>query len=657
MPIVDSNPINFAKPKTFESRSKFNLSHHHFLTARFGEYTPNSCKFVVPSDKSYRFNDKINLRTYTLKSPLMQNLSYNKDNFIVPFSAVLPINWEKVYTQPVNGDDVPSNNSANTVIYGLVDKLSAIGNNLLSALSNSSFSDAQKITALWRVLLTWERFFSDGSLLAHLNCHLSNSFVAEESGDFYDFDSFFEAWFSTFNGKSYTINIDGDTYYVVPSLGNIPDQNYKYVTFEQALELMRSADYFFFVTVPSGIGASTYTYWNDWSFEFVADTNTPFNYLYACAYHIVCEHYFTNDHVDNVYSVEKYRDVMKFYLYRCYGTWTISDHTFSYNGVLTDYDILSGRYVADILRSFWSPSHLTSQSSVPAYAYIKNIFGYCISLRYVDYFVGSRTNPLAVGNTNVPVVGGNVSVIDINKTTQYQRFWNAVNRFGRKSKSYIKGLFNVDEGYDYHNPAFVSHTSDNVFVSEIENTSTDQFTNNKAFSSIMRSNSNRFEFEVDINRPSVVISLLSFDIQRSYNESIDRMFFAEDRFDMFIPQLQFVGDQKVYLSERNGVLGHYSSTFGYQLRDSHFKQSYNYSSGGFKRYLPGYSFSDLSTPAGFNVLNRTINSRYIRAIPYELDSFYTSLSNRSLAGYFHFIIDSYNEIEVSRPMVVSPSIL
>ena len=42
-----------------------------------------------------------------LKSPILQSLSKKKDYFVVPMQAILPLNWEKFYTNPNIGQDVP----------------------------------------------------------------------------------------------------------------------------------------------------------------------------------------------------------------------------------------------------------------------------------------------------------------------------------------------------------------------------------------------------------------------------------------------------------------------------------------------------------------------------------------------------------------------
>ena len=177
--IVDGNSVNKANPDSIKTRSHIDLSHHHFMTPRFGQYSVPYVDFAVPSDKSFKFSSRQNVRTYTLKGPLMQRVNYNKDNFLVPLSAILPRNWEKVYTNPVQGDDVP-NNGVGTVVYGVCRKLGNIHAKFKTYLRTALDAEQPDVDSIWtgilRYMIFMERFFSNGSLLAQMNCHLSNNF-------------------------------------------------------------------------------------------------------------------------------------------------------------------------------------------------------------------------------------------------------------------------------------------------------------------------------------------------------------------------------------------------------------------------------------------------------------------------------------------------
>ena len=90
------------------NRSKFNLSHHHYSTLRFGEISPFFELETVAGDK-INLRSAHKLSTFTLKSPILSDVHLNKDYFNVPMEAILPFNWDKIYANPVVGDDVNAN--------------------------------------------------------------------------------------------------------------------------------------------------------------------------------------------------------------------------------------------------------------------------------------------------------------------------------------------------------------------------------------------------------------------------------------------------------------------------------------------------------------------------------------------------------------------
>ena len=102
---VQGNSQNVPEAQTPRTRSSFDLAYHFFDTHRFGEYHPH---YVAEGEKNdiLPIRSSHDVRSYTLKSPLMQNVSMKKDYFSVPMMAILPINWDKWYENPVRGDDV-----------------------------------------------------------------------------------------------------------------------------------------------------------------------------------------------------------------------------------------------------------------------------------------------------------------------------------------------------------------------------------------------------------------------------------------------------------------------------------------------------------------------------------------------------------------------
>ena len=103
--IVNGNPQNENPHKNVRTRSTFPLQYHAFDTFRFGEYHPHFVMEGVAKDK-ISFRSSHDLRSYTLGAPLMEDISMKKDYFHVPMTAILPLNWDKFFANPVKGQDV-----------------------------------------------------------------------------------------------------------------------------------------------------------------------------------------------------------------------------------------------------------------------------------------------------------------------------------------------------------------------------------------------------------------------------------------------------------------------------------------------------------------------------------------------------------------------
>lgn len=99
------NPQNDAFKSSPRNRSTFNPSYRNYQTARFGEVTPFFVMESVAGDK-IQLQSKHVLRTLSLSQPLMSKVGVKKDFFSVPYECILPFNWEKIFANPISGDDV-----------------------------------------------------------------------------------------------------------------------------------------------------------------------------------------------------------------------------------------------------------------------------------------------------------------------------------------------------------------------------------------------------------------------------------------------------------------------------------------------------------------------------------------------------------------------
>lgn len=684
--LVAGNKQNEPGGTVPRNRSRFPLSYSFFDTDRFAEYKPFFVMEAVSNDK-ITLNSAHECRTYSLKAPLMQSVLKKKDYFYVPMQAILPNNWEKFYTNPVIGDDVPEDSGLG--VRNFWKKVWDLFSNSLAYIEDICDGTTTLLVSQWlqnvlRFLVFFERFYSNGSLMSSLGIHGANyihiSYGANNSDDntgAASFDEFFDsvivavkACFSSFNvnigGSSYKVLLDG-------SEPNSEDPNTSIqISLREALELMRD-DPTFTVTNCANTGDYTSAVLDiitvDYAFSIgvFADDDGYYpglNLGRLWAYQLICHHYYSNDHVDFIYSAELFRQYINQLVSRN-SLQSSADLVprFTVNGLDYLYDALSS-HVFNQMITYFDTNGIFSivgtgnppDSINDVYAYFRALFGYNRSLRFMDYFTGSRTRPLAIGDSTVDASSGKVDILDMSRSVQMTRFLNAVNRTGRKFGAYMKELFGKVPAPDYHNPFYLAHTSDVVGNSEVENTGAAQQSRANSITSLMRSNASRYAFAFEPDRDCIVMGITYYDIPRVYTRSTEKQNFYMDRFDMFNPFLQFIGDQEISKAELGTVLPD-NNAFAYTNRDMEYKQRYNQAAGGFcvgSTQLKNWIF-----PADELRRNRVIvlDSDFIRSFNAEFDRFYLSLTGYSLGTYFHFIVRNDNRCDASRPMAYSPSIL
>lgn len=591
-----------------------------------------------------------------------------KDYFAVPMTAILPNNWDKFFSNPVNGQDIPSSDVGPSSVNFYKDAA-----NLLNAVysrfgsivtAGSSFTNVQVMTALLRYIVLGEYFYSPGSLLSSLGCNLWNHVAYSDPTKI--FDDQVEDYIGVVrnlvdsvsvvssNGvtKVYSTGISSTSLDIRDLLRDFrddPGSIVSYVNFvagESAASLKAAL---LAAKLPDTSGSP-------FGPTVLGADPTAFNLSRLAAYQLVCAQFYTNDSIDFVFDANRYRQLIWYY-FRVQTSSNPALEKFTMNGLTYDYDAFSA-HVLDRMTAVsigYAPGALLTNNNaniVCLLSYFSAVFAYRPSLKFKDYFTGSHAHPLAVADSSFDA--SNTSVIDITKNIQKQRFLNAVNRVGGRLNDYMKEIFNSTLAPDYHDPFYIAHTSDVVYGSEVENTGPAQLTNAQTVTSALRSNGSRYEFTYEPDRDCILIGITYFDIARSYYRSIDRHFMHLDRFDWFNPYMQFVGDQKVYQEEIGVDTPSWNhQAFAYQLRHMEYKQRYNEASGGFVKDLPGWTYlADLKS-----VYQRVINSDFIRSRSTELDQFYVSLTGVSLSKYFHFIIKNTNDCTGSRPMAYAPSIL
>lgn len=688
---VSGNSQNVPSANVPRTRSTFDLKYHFFDTHRFGEYHPHYVEDGVKDDV-LPIRSSHNVLSYTLKSPLLQNITLYKDYFSVPMESILPLNWEKFFDNPVRGDDVSVD--VGCCVEEFWKKVGTLFSNLRSAMYNlfsdpsSSITDC--LTAYFRYIIIGEYFYSNGSLLTSLGDHGAPNIIIYKYNSSTDivsisYDTYFDEMIQHFidaietnvgtqpGDTCFSLTVDGYSYTV--SFGTkVRSQD---ISLRHALCLMRDNPTFYITsystspTTPPDAAIKSqlleYFYNNNANHTYGVNVNpseVPVNLSRLWAYQLCCAHYYSNDHIDFVYSAELFRQLIGNYIYNIATSFFHQRAFFTRNGIKYQYDYLSAHFIDYVLTasipSTGSNILIDSNSSLSdaKLGYLSALFGYRRSLRYLDYFTGSRAQPLAVGSTGVTVSGNTVDVVDITRNIQRQRFLNAVNRVRHNFEGYLQGIFGGDvPAPDYHNPFFLASTQDDIYGQETENTGAAQMSSSIAITTNLRSNGARYMLEIHCDRPCIVIGITHYDLPRVYSKSVERAFFVKDRFDMFNPFMQYIGDQPIYVQELglapNGVNQTSLLNFSYTLRDMQYKQRFNQAAGGFVENLPGFAF--LAMDDRGSQIN--INPDWIRSVTSEFDDFYVSLNGWSNGSYFHFIVDNYNDCSGSRPMAYAPSIL
>lgn len=637
------NTLNNLSKSTPHRRSKFSLRPDLALTARFGDVTPFLVQNTIPGDKiSTRSN--ISLRTYTLKSPLLQDIKMNREYFNVPMRAILPFNWDKIFVNPNIGDDVPSD------AFCSVPRFQFIANFDISSLLADTGVDATNLSIFLHWYNICEQVFSSGGLCSILGLpvpHLDSFFKDHSFGNLVAECIFANTTpdtiidFGVLNGNQEQID--------VIDLTNVPAHSWYNFFSDYTLGYNTDGSH---AWANQTIISDIQTFVNGLSAEIVklrakfgvsgSPDTTPIDLSRLWAYQMVYHHFYTNDKVDFIYSADQFRNYIGGIVQQ------ISNgglESFIYNGSYIPYDYLSSYYFLN----FYSNYNYIS--------YYNALFTFRRSLRYMDYFTGSRTRPLAVGNNDIPVTNGSVDVIDVTERQQYQKFRNMVNRTGRRFSKYLEVIFDSSPGYDHHDPKFLAGTQDVVYGSETENTSFQGNSDPNNVRTNLYCKSNKFAFEFEVDEPSIILGLLTFDIVRYYVDVADRQTMIKDRFDMFNPYLQYIGDQQINMAEFDKNVYDGLKPFGYATRYMEFKQAVPRAVAGFVDNLPSWLFDNRSDLVSTLGDRRFINYDFIRSSSYEIDKFYISLTGLGLNNYFHFIIKCDNYFDAVRNMAVDPQIL
>lgn len=681
--INEGQNVLLQKPANRKRHSTFPLGAPRAQTDRYAEYTICDVANAVPDGKYVIYNP-VDVRSYTLKAPMMQRPTMKQDAFFVPLMAIIPNSHDYIITNPVHGDDCPED--ANTVIHSFENKVKALITNEITEIKND-LNDADtpliyqdQETEEWydngfmqrmiRLCVFIDQMYNPGNLLTAIGRPMYKLFTDTRTGIKKRhnvggwFDMMIRRWLAAIDADYFTTKINGDEVEVKVH----GSANEGQINFRTWLYMLRDD-----MTLPiyEGVGKIDITeligtdiyeqkYWKQ-NFAIASKTEPEnsrdeFNYERAIAYQLITAHFYSNDKIDYIYTATLWRQNLQSLI----STEIYNDPnyvgSYEYNGINVVYDSTAGVYMHEIITNF-------SLINKGVYEYFRMLFGWNRSLRFVDYFTGAKTEPLAVGNTSVAVNDGMVSILDVTKKIQTQKYLNAINRVGQKWEAQIKELFGIEPKRDMHDPIWLSHTKAEVGESQTENTGDEQYateTNVNKLPAITGQfvANNRFAFEVETDRNGIIMVIRYYDMPRLYCEGIDKFTKKATRFDMFNPYMQYIGDQEIFTDELIAEAAT-DKVFGYTGRDMEYKTRVGRAMGGFIFNLPGYAFiADKERPYGTaGIQDPHIGPSYIRSVETELDEFYTQLSGYSLDSYFHFIVMNHSTIEAKLPMTYNPQIL
>lgn len=674
-----SNSLNNAAPLVRHTFNRFNNGYTHYTSANYGEYTPFFSQICNPADVK-KFRSISQVRTLTMNSPLYSKVKMNKDYFFVPYDAILPINWQKIYRNPSQGDDVPSD--ANSVID--ISRISQFVDKFLQCLTTFFSTSATQVNYLaagkfiYRAFPLMDAFLSSGGLLSRFGYNLSHNFLFTFGNVKYPtWDRFAEFLYPRLFPLDASFPFSFDSGYlgykfIITNSDNIMNPLYPdeiTISPKDALSLFR----YFIDNIDNSVAANEYNNFIDTVFlsldedvtitakslfpSVVLDSqNNVFNFDQFIAYNLVCAQFYSNGNVDAIYNAELYRDMLGSHIH----IFNKGFDTFAYNGINTQYDMASGHYMEKAFNAITTfnpiavPTPTGYENAFAALNYLRNIFCVQNSLKYGDYFTGSHTRPLAVGDVTAPVVADSVSAVDVTKAIAYQRFLNVVVKLKNNFADYLRSLFGTLPAPDYHEAKFISHSEGSVDGFEVANTTTSE---QGELVTLLHNVNENFEFELTCDMPGIALGIVSFVASRAYCQTKDRMFMRRDRYDMFNPMLQTIGDQPILGFEKNSI---YSTPYGYVQRYMEYKQRYNIASGAFVDVLKSYCIicdSPTSSANSLELISPNVNSVSIRLTPRELDRFFKNQSAWSYGNSFHFICEFDNQVDDIREADYTPSIL
>lgn len=650
--LVNQGGLN--KPGLYnkESYNTFDRGRVRFTTQRFDQILPVYKSAEIEGNVS-RLRSVHDLRTYTLNAPLMSSVKMHRSFFQVPWSIIMPKTWELIYRIPVKGDDI------NYPAVAPIVKVSSVVNYCYGLFAGLDASTASYAVDAIHAVLQVSSILSRSSLLKTLGCSLPYEEVGDQA---------FEAlvdFISKWTDESSVISITDESLrgYFLKGTGLSVSEIFNF--------LEKAADYPNNMTCTIGAGdeAAYKTFVQSLQGLFAAselgvpatyfsDSTRTLDLMPVLAYQCIVAQYYSNSHVDDVYSAKMWNEALLSEFYATMSNSSVKPTTpfaysFELNGVTYQYDLCSGNHLESIFSV--RPNGTTDYLAYEALSrFILPLFTIGRSLKYGDYFTNARTTPLAVGDVDIEVsADSKVSAIDVNKKLWVQRLANAINRMNQNIYDYMEGLTGVSAERRVPQPNFICSESYNLGGMEVENTTSEDQGN---VVTLLRNSESRYMYEVYIDEPSYVIGVNTFSVAQIYGKSTDRDFYHNERLDWFNPFAQHFGDQDVQAAEITIPKAGYdyeSCTFGYQYRYGEFKNAISQATGGFiDGSLPSWALLYDDSEGYLNVC-----SGFIRNSNTAFDKLYKSLTGKNPSNRFHFILGIRFDNPVNSKQQATPTLI
>lgn len=665
--LTHDNKASNPNKKYSQGMNTFNNTYRQAQTERFADVTPFMYLDCVGRDK-IPFKSFHKLSSYTLKSPMMDEIYKHKFYSLVPYKAILPNTWELFYANPTKGDDVPDDVYCNV---NLIKKIYEYAAFLIRNVADTSVSISVRMANLIEGYLALESCCSTGSLLAHLKYCLWPIFNFSFGGRILSLDNIIDTSVSEYASKytylSVEVQPDNFVYFVsspeayesmLNSGLSLSASKFKLISIHTYLDYIREGygDLFPLINLEStsadeAVGnlfddlidlatTSLSYYWNyeapgDWNLQLPDNVGYDIDLSAVIAYQTTCVSQVTDASIDYLFNANLFRNVL-FPLPRV--------DQFYYNGQYFLYETFSKRY----LDGYWFNTNNFARTC-------QKLFSFAKSLKFGDYFTQMRPQPYAVGDMTIDTSDG-LDAIEVTRKIVYQRFLNWNNRVGPKYEDYIKELTGMSPMPDNTEPSLISHFKETVGSYEVENTGTAQLQDLNSVTTLLRNSSGGFSFDIVISEPSILLGLTSYDMERLYTRVMDRSHLKSDRFDFYNHMLQYTGDQDIKACEIDSMRSP-DEPIGYNTKDIHYKMQVSIAIGGFVNGLSSWAFTSENNDGDMSLIYG-INPMFIRNSNGDFDRFYSSLTGYSLGSYFHFILKYNNDLtDMQRAMDVAPDIL